>query len=71
MAGDRKQFYQNTIFEIVTILIASIMKKYRHLQKGIEVVKAIGFKAAIGIYRRDPEKFRDMVVSASERSLKL
>ncbi|UCD78485.1 MAG: hypothetical protein JSW26_24235 [Desulfobacterales bacterium] len=47
------------------------IKKYRYLQKGIEVVKAIGFKAAIGIYRRHPEKFRDMVVSGTDRALKL
>jgi len=47
------------------------MKKYRYLQKGIEVVRAMGFKNAIGIYRRNPEKFRDMVVPGADRSLNL
>ena len=47
------------------------MKKYRYLQKGIEVVKAMGFKKAIGIYRRNPEKFRNMVAPGADRSLNL
>lgn len=47
------------------------IKKYRYLQKGIEVVRAMGFKKAIGIYRRNPQKFRDIVVPEAGRSLNL
>jgi hypothetical protein len=42
------------------------MKRYRYLQRGIEVVRAMGFKTAIGIYRRDPGIFRDMVVAEKD-----
>lgn len=44
------------------------IKKYRHLQKGIEVVRNMGSKAAIGMYRRNPGKFRDLVVAGIDGS---
>ena len=47
------------------------MKRYRYLQKGIKVVRNMGFKNAIGIYRRNPEIFRDMVVSGADKSFRL
>jgi hypothetical protein len=47
------------------------IKKYRHLQKGIEVVRNMGPKAAIEMYRRNPEKFRDLVVTGVDGSLHL
>jgi len=47
------------------------IKKYRHLQKGIEVVRNMGSKAAIGMYHRNPEKFRDLVATEVDGSLHL
>lgn len=47
------------------------LKRYRYLQKGIEVIRSMGIKTAIGIYRRNPEILRDMLVSATDRSLNL
>ncbi len=44
------------------------IKSYRHLQKGIEVVRNMGSKAAIGMYRRNPGKFRDLVVAGTDES---
>jgi hypothetical protein len=44
------------------------MKRYRYLQKGIQVVRNMGFKAAIGVYRRNPEIFRNMLVSGTDPS---
>jgi hypothetical protein len=47
------------------------INKYRHLQKGIEVVRKIGSKAAIGMYLRNPVKFRDLVVSGTDEAFHL
>lgn len=47
------------------------IKKYRHLQKGIEIVRNMGSKAAIGMYRRNPGKFRDLVVAGIDGSANL
>ena len=47
------------------------IKKYRYLQKGIEVVRNMGSEAAIGMYRRNPRKFRDLVVTGVDGSMHL
>ena len=43
------------------------MQRYRYLPKGIEVVRNMGFRTAIGIYRRNPEMFREMVAVSETR----
>jgi hypothetical protein len=47
------------------------LQRYRYLQKGIEVVRMMGFKTVIEIYRRNPAMFRQMVVPETDRALKL
>ncbi len=47
------------------------LPRYRYLQKGIDAVRTMGFKTAIGIYRRNPETFRDMVVAGADRPFTL
>jgi hypothetical protein len=47
------------------------LQRYRYLHKGIQVVRMIGFKSAIEIYRQDPAKFRQMVAPDTARAIKL
>jgi hypothetical protein len=37
-------------------------KKYRHLQKGIEVVERLGYKKSIKMYQEDPTAFRNLLL---------
>jgi hypothetical protein len=37
-------------------------RKYRLLQKGIEVVREMGYKHSIELYREHPSKFREMLI---------
>lgn len=36
--------------------------RYRHLEKGIRLVKAMGWKKALGLYRTDPAAFRKLLM---------
>jgi hypothetical protein len=47
------------------------LQRYRYLQKGIQVVKMLGYKGAIEIYRQDPAKFRKMVAPETDGAIKL
>jgi hypothetical protein len=37
-------------------------RKYRLLQRGIEVVREMGYKTSIELYREHPFKFREMLI---------
>ena len=47
------------------------LQRYRYLQKGIKVVKGMGYKTAIETYRRNPAIFRRMVAPETDQALKL
>lgn len=36
--------------------------QYRHLKKGIEIVKKIGCKKAVKIYKEDPAGFKNLLI---------
>ena len=40
----------------------STMKRYKYLKKGIQVVKGLGIKKSIHLYREDPQAFRDLLI---------
>ena len=40
----------------------SLFEKYRHLEKGIDVVEKIGYQEAIRMYSKDPVAFRDLLL---------
>ena len=37
-------------------------KKYRHLKKGIKIVKQLGYKKSIKMYQDDPMAFRNLLM---------
>ena len=45
------------------------IKKYRHLLEGIRVVKSTGYKAAVDIYSRNPNKLKEMLIKAKNRKI--
>ncbi|MGD9114583.1 MAG: hypothetical protein PVI77_19630, partial [Desulfobacterales bacterium] len=44
------------------------IKKYRHLLQGIRVVENTGYQVAVGIYTRNPNKFKEMLIKAKNNS---
>ena len=44
------------------------IKKYRHLLEGIRVVENTGYQAAVAIYTRNPNKLKEMLITAKNKS---
>ena len=44
------------------LIAKSQFEKYRHLEKGINVVEEIGYRKAIRLYSKDPAAFRDLLL---------
>jgi hypothetical protein len=44
------------------------IKKYRHLLEGIRVLENTGHQAAVDIYTRNPNKIREMLIKAKNKS---
>ena len=44
------------------------IKKYRHLLEGIRVVENTGYQAAVDIYTRNPNKIKEMLIKAKNKS---
>lgn len=44
------------------IFTKSQFDKYRHLEKGIDIVEEIGYQEAIRLYSKDPAAFRDLLL---------
>jgi hypothetical protein len=44
------------------------IKKYRHLLEGIRVVENTGYQAAVDLYTRNPNKLKEMLIKARNKS---
>ena len=44
------------------------IKKYRHLLEGIRMVENMGYQAAVELYRRNPNKIKEMLIKAKNKS---
>jgi len=44
------------------------IKKYRHLMEGIRMVENTGYQAAVALYRRNPNKIKEMLIKTKNKS---
>jgi len=44
------------------LVTKSQLIKYRYLERGIELVKDLGYQKALHLYKTDPTRFRDMLI---------